>query len=85
MKKNLLKRGIAVAAAISLLFADTANAGVWYQRSGSWFVKGFKRMVSGREKRLVLSGTVSGWNLSWSSACRLASPGKGLVFPESRS
>lgn len=39
MKKNLLKRGIAVAAAISLLFADTANAGVWYQRSGSWFVK----------------------------------------------
>lgn len=39
MKKNFLRRSVAVAAAISLIFSNTASAGTWYQNAGNWFAK----------------------------------------------
>lgn len=39
MKKKLLRRSVAMAAAISLILSNTANAGTWYQNTGNWFVK----------------------------------------------
>ena len=38
MKKKLLRRSVAMAAAISLIFSSTASA-AWYQNAGNWFVK----------------------------------------------
>lgn len=39
MRKELLKRSVAIAAAISMIFSNTASAGVWQQKAGNWFVK----------------------------------------------